>query len=161
MLHRKQLPFYEKTRRGRGIYLHIHVPFCLKRCRYCYCTLTFTDDNLFSYEESSNRCVDALIKEISSFSGKNRNYRGISFGGGLSPSLLSVPHIERIMGAVMNCCGSYDDKAQISMEIFPGTKTRDESKAMRAMGFNRASIGAQSFNNEGLRFFDRAHDTKT
>ena len=142
----------------QDIYLYIHVPFCLKRCRYCYCTLIFTSDDLLSYKKNSDQYVDALIKEISSFAGKNKNCKGISFGGG-SPSLLEVPQIERIVESVMKCCGSYDDKAQISMEIFPGTKTRDGLKAMRDMGFNRASIGAQSFDNKELQFFGRAHDT--
>ncbi len=144
----------------QDIYLYVHVPFCLKRCLYCYCTLMFADENLFSCEQYSDRYVDALVTEISSFKGESRRCKGISFGGG-TPSLLKVPQIERILDALLKCCGSYDEKAQISMEIFPGTKTRTELKALHDMGFNRASLGAQSFDDEELRFWGRPHNTRT
>ncbi|MFC1846477.1 radical SAM protein [Chloroflexota bacterium] len=145
---------------NQGIYLYVNVPFCLKRCRYCYCTLMFLEDDLLAYKKKSDDFVDALVKEIATFDGKGRNCKGISFGGG-SPSLLTVPQIERILNALKQCCGSYDMETQMSMEVFPGTKTRDELKAIRTMGFNRASLGAQSFDDKELEFFDRAHDVKT
>ncbi len=120
----------------------------------------FPDKDLLSHKENSDRYVEALNEEIFSFNGENTRCRGISFGGG-TPSLLAVGQLERLLNALLNCCGSYDEKAQISLEVFPGTKSRDELKTLRSMGFNRASLGAQSFVDEELRFWGRAHNVRT
>ena len=141
-------------------YLYVNVPFCLKRCLYCYCTLIFSDEELLSFKKNAEPFTQALLTEIDAFDGSDKKCRGVSFGGG-TPSLLSVAQLERILKAVKNCCAGFDDKAQVSIETFPGTKSRDELEAMRAIGFNRASLGAQSFDDDELRFFNRAHDVKT
>jgi oxygen-independent coproporphyrinogen-3 oxidase len=120
----------------------------------------FPDKDLLSHKENADRYVEALNEEIFSFNGENKRCRGISFGGG-TPSLLAVGQLERLLNALLNCCGSYDEKAQISLEVFPGTKSRDELKTLRSMGFNRASLGAQSFVDEELRFWGRAHNVRT
>ena len=142
---------------AEDIYLYINVPFCLRRCNYCYCTLDFSDEDLLSYRDKSELFVESTLKEISAFSGGNKRCLGISFGGG-TPSLLSLPQIERIFNAAMKCCASVNKTAQINIEIFPGTKKRDELRSLRSLGFNRASIGAQSFNDAELQLLGRAHN---
>lgn len=143
----------------QDIYLYINVPFCLKRCPYCYCTLDFSDEDLLSWRNNSELYVEAILKETSAFSGESKRCLGISFGGG-TPTVLEVPQIERILNAAMKCCASINEKAQISIETFPGTKKRGEWKSLLSMGFNRASIGAQSFDDEELRLLGRAHNTQ-
>jgi oxygen-independent coproporphyrinogen-3 oxidase len=142
---------------NQDIYLYVSVPFCLRRCNYCYCTRSFSDEDLLSWRNNSELYVESVLKEISLFSGSNKRCLGISFGGG-TPSLLEVSQIERILNAAMKSCDSINEKAQISIEIFPGTKNRDELKSLRSMGFNRASIGAQSFDDEELRLLGRLHN---
>jgi oxygen-independent coproporphyrinogen-3 oxidase len=144
---------------AQDIYLYINVPFCLKRCNYCYCTLVISDEDLLSRMDNSELYVEAVLKEISSFSGMNKRCLGISFGGG-TPSVLEVTQIERLLNAAMKNCASIKEQAQISMEIFPGTKNLDELKSLRSMGFNRASVGAQSFDDEELRLLGRLHNKK-
>ena len=144
----------------QDIYLYINVPFCLKRCHYCNCTLTSSEEDLLSCKTNSSLYVGAILKEISNFNGENKRCSGISFGGG-TPSLLEVSQIERILNATMKCCASIKENAQISIEIFPGTKKRKELMALRGMGFNRASIGAQTFDDDELRLLGRAHSTKS
>lgn len=143
-----------------GIYLYINIPFCLKRCRYCYCTLMFPETDLLSWKKNLGSYVDALVKEINSYNGSEKRILGISFGGG-TPSLLSVSQFEQILDALRNSCPVLDSKAQVSIEVFPGTKTRQDLEAIRRLGVNRASIGAQSFDDDELRFFGRAHDVET
>jgi oxygen-independent coproporphyrinogen-3 oxidase len=139
------------------IYLYISVPFCLRRCNYCYCTTGFSDEDLFSWRDNSELYVESILKEISTFSGEGKRCLGTSFGGG-TPSLLRVPQIEQIFNATMKCCTSINKKAQINLEIFPGTKSREELKSLHSIGFNRASIGAQSFDDEELRLLGRVHN---
>jgi oxygen-independent coproporphyrinogen-3 oxidase len=105
------------------IYLYINIPFCLKRCRYCYCTLMFPETDLLSWKKNLGSYVDALVKEINSYNGSEKRILGISFGGG-TPSLLSVSQFEQILDALRNSCPVLDSKAQVSIEVFPGTKTR-------------------------------------
>ncbi|MFZ7132859.1 MAG: radical SAM protein, partial [Eubacteriales bacterium] len=141
------------------IYIYVNVPFCLKRCNYCYCTLAFLDDDLFSWKNNSELYVQSILKEISEFNGQNNKCLGISFGGG-TPSLLEIPQIESIFNAAMKRCDSIKEKAQISIEIFPGTKSLNELKYLNSIGFNRASIGAQSFSDDELKKMGRPHDRK-
>lgn len=143
----------------KNIYLYINVPFCIKRCNYCYCTLAFLDEDLFSWKKNSDRYVRSILKEISGFNGSNHNCLGISFGGG-TPSLLEVSQIETIFNAAMKSCSSIEEKVQISIEIFPGTKSRDELKTLHSLGFNRTSIGAQSFNDDELHQMGRPHNKR-
>ena len=142
------------------IYYYINIPFCLHRCRYCYCTLMYPETDLLSWKKNLSSYVNALLKEIDSYKDSEKRCPGISFGGG-TPSLLSPKQIEEILDATRNSCALLDSSAQISIEVFPGTKNRHELKAIRNMGVNRASIGAQSFDDDELRFFGRAHDVKT
>ncbi len=142
----------------QDIYLYVSVPFCLRRCNYCYCTAGYSDEELLSYRKNSGLYVDSVLKEVSAFRGEEMRCLGISFGGG-TPSLLSVSQAERLLNAVMKSCASIKDGAQINMEIFPGTKSRNELKALRSLGFNRASIGAQSFDDKELRLLGRVHNT--
>lgn len=143
----------------QDLYLYINVPFCLKRCNYCYCTLVITDEDLLSWKTNAELYTEAVLKEISGFNGRNKRCLGVSFGGG-TPSLLEVPQIERILNAAMTSCTSINEQMQVNIEVFPGTKNRDELKSLRSMGFNRASIGAQSFDEEELRLLGRVHSKK-
>jgi len=101
--------------------------------------------------------VKALTKEIglSSMS----SVSSIFIGGG-TPSLLSVNHLNMIFDKLNDVC-DIEDNAEITIEVNPGTLSKNLLNEIKAIGINRLSIGVQSFNDDELRFLQRIHDSKT
>lgn len=130
--------------------LYIHIPFCLKKCRYC---------DFLSFEGCSRQLqeeyTEALVKELSLYEKDAPEIDTIFIGGG-TPSILSEERTERILLAAKKAlCLSKD--AEITIEANPKTLTRDKLSAYRSMGINRLSIGAQSMDDEQLSFLGRIH----
>ncbi len=135
-----------------GVYLHI--PFCKSRCSYC----DFATD-VFKSNEIVESYVDALIKEISAFKFQIPNSKSqietVYFGGG-TPSLLSPKQLEKILNAVHEKFSVTDD-SEITMEMNPATMTLETVRAYRDLGVNRASFGAQTFDDNELKRLGRKH----
>ncbi len=130
-----------------GIY--IHIPFCRSRCSYC-------DFATGAYDaELCERYVRAVAKEINSFDAGDDEVDTIYFGGG-TPSLLTPAQVETILDSVHK---NFHVAAQTetTMEMNPGTVTPETLRAYRSLGINRASFGAQTFDDEHLRRLGRAH----
>lgn len=131
-----------------GIY--IHVPFCLSKCLYC---------GFYSVANTRNKelYVNILLEEIK----LRRDYLSHSpihtlyFGGG-TPSLLSADELLQILQQLKqhHDCGGLKE---ITLEANPEQLTPEYCKALRALGFNRLSIGVQSFQEHVLRFMGRRH----
>jgi oxygen-independent coproporphyrinogen-3 oxidase len=140
-----------------GIYLHI--PFCRSRCSYC----DFATD-VFKNYETVERYVAALVKEIDDvelrmtnddFQIQNSSIDTIYFGGG-TPSLLSPAQLEKILNAIYRRFSVASD-SEITMEMNPATMTAETVRAYRNLGVNRASFGAQTFDDTELRRLGRKH----
>lgn len=135
-----------------GVYLHI--PFCKSRCSYC----DFATD-VFKTEETVQRYVNALAKEIQNSKFKIQNSKPevdtIYFGGG-TPSLLSAKQLEKILDAVYEKF-SVCENAEITMEMNPATVTLETLKDYKLSGVNRASFGAQTFDDTELKRLGRRH----
>jgi oxygen-independent coproporphyrinogen-3 oxidase len=149
-----------------GIYLHI--PFCRSRCSYC----DFATD-VFKSEAAVERYVSALVKEIENYELRITNYDleiknrkfGVSnpksfvdtvyFGGG-TPSLLSPAQLDKILNAIHQTF-SVAAGAEITMEMNPATMTAETVRAYRNLGVNRASFGAQTFDDTELKRLGRKH----
>jgi oxygen-independent coproporphyrinogen III oxidase len=139
-----------------GIY--IHIPFCRSRCSYC----DFATD-VFKNEETVERYVNALIKEVQSskFKVQIQNPKSkipvdtIYFGGG-TPSLLKPKQLEKILVAVYKKF-SVDKNAEITMEMNPATVSLETLKSYKSLGVNRASFGAQTFDDAELKRLGRRH----
>lgn len=132
-----------------GIY--IHVPFCRSRCSYC-------DFATGAYEGAlAERYVVALAREIELFQhvGARAAVDTIYFGGG-TPSLLTPEQVERVLGAVRSRF-DVDARAEVTLEMNPGTVTLEHLRALRAAGVNRASFGAQTFDDRELKRLGRTH----
>jgi oxygen-independent coproporphyrinogen-3 oxidase len=134
-----------------GIY--IHIPFCKTRCSYCdFATGIYQS-------ELAERYVQALVHEI----GTSRNAAYLHqvdtmyFGGG-TPSMLSPLQIERILTAVHECF-EVDASAEVTMEINPGSVTKASLISFRQAGINRASFGAQTFDDNELARLGRSHNS--
>jgi oxygen-independent coproporphyrinogen-3 oxidase len=141
-----------------GIY--VHIPFCVRKCYYC-------DFNAGPASQSAReRYVAALCAEIRSASrpaadsgARARTPFGpvdtVFFGGG-TPSELDIAQLARIVTALRE---SFDflPGTEWTLEANPGTVSRESLSAIHALGFNRVSVGVQSFHDHHLHGLGRIH----
>ena len=135
-----------------GVYLHI--PFCRSRCSYC----DFATD-VFKNNETVERYVSALVKEIQTFKDqrpKTENQIDTIYFGGGTPSLLSAKQLEKILDAIWRKF-SVAENAEITMEMNPATVSIETLKSYKSLGVNRASFGAQTFDDMELKRLGRRH----
>lgn len=132
-----------------GIY--VHIPFCIRKCNYCDFPSYSNMDNIFS------QYTNALCKEIEFVSEKYKNglVDTIFFGGG-TPSVLSAKDISKICNTIQKKF-RISNNAEISIEVNPGTITKEKLETYRALNINRISIGVQSANDRILNFMGRIH----
>jgi oxygen-independent coproporphyrinogen-3 oxidase len=130
-----------------GIY--VHIPFCSSRCSYCdFATGLYQS-------ELAERYVRALIEEIGSSRYSGEMIDTIYFGGG-TPSLLAPAQLDRIL-TVLHQRFKIDSAAEITLEINPGSVDSDKLREFRSLGVNRASFGAQTFDDAELAKLGRSH----
>lgn len=131
--------------------LYIHIPFCVRKCAYC-------DFVSFPAGESvQNAYFRALLQELGEYQSLGNTYliRTIYFGGG-TPSIADPIQLMRILLLIRDHFLVADD-AEITIEVNPGTITRENLKAWKQIGINRLSIGLQSDHDELLKTLGRIH----
>lgn len=136
------------------IALYIHIPFCEKKCIYCD-FYSVTDKDL------KDKFIDALKKEIAFYNAgrlKNAEIRSIYFGGG-TPTCLTTQQLKDILIELNP--ERFDKNIEITAECNPGTVSARDLSDLRKSGFNRLSIGVQSFDNKELKLLSRIHDAET
>lgn len=122
--------------------LYIHIPFCAQKCWYC-------DFNSYSGKDALiKEYMVALNKEIQSYS--LNDLKTIYFGGG-TPSYIDEKYIDK----TLKLCKF--NNAEITLEINPGTVTKEKLKEYLNSGINRISIGLQTTQNEILKDIGRIH----
>lgn len=139
--------------------IYVHVPFCAKHCAYC-------DFNTYVEKAQSplvQQTVEAICRDIeraarevdgdSSLSA--RPVPTVFFGGG-TPTFLTSAQLTCLLQTVRDNFAVAPD-AEISSEANPGSSDAEKFSAMRAAGFNRLSIGVQSFDDGLLVALDRFH----
>lgn len=132
-----------------GIY--IHIPFCMKKCFYC---------DFVSYankEDMIEKYIKALEKEIKIKAEENKllKINTIYIGGG-TPSFIDSKHIVYIINAIKESF-NVKENAEITIEVNPGTVTKNKLEDYIKCGINRISIGLQTTNNELLKQIGRIH----
>lgn len=150
-LDRLHSPWGGKDDRPLGLY--VHVPFCAKRCDFCYYQ---------SYDDQGRHIdayLDAVVRELGLCSQlaqvANRAPRFVYFGGG-TPSLLSVRRIDRLLRGVREAF-SWDAVKEATFECAPRTMTLGKLKTLREMGVTRISMGVQQLDDRVLRANGRVH----
>ena len=129
--------------------LYVHVPFCSSRCSYC-------DFATGIYQgELAERYVHALVSEILRSSNAGAHVDTVYFGGG-TPSLLTPAQLDQILCALHQQFDIARD-SEITLEMNPGTVDRDQLRSFRDSGVNRASFGAQTFDDAELAKLGRSH----
>lgn len=142
--------------------IYVHIPFCLHKCGYCDFNSFALDtlmDNGHASQDWAESYADAVIREIegrcATLPLSGRLVESVFFGGG-TPSLFPVEETDRILGVLRQNFTLAPD-AEISLEANPGASDTARFSALREGGFNRLSIGVQSFDDEALRRLDRIH----
>lgn len=135
----------------KSLGLYAHFPFCPRRCPYCGFTVVTGKDDLHE------RYATALCNELERVSrfAPAGGLTSVFFGGG-TPTRLDPRLLERVLAAARASLGIAAG-AEITVEANPGTTDTARYADLRQIGFNRISIGAQSFCDAGLRLLGRQH----
>ena len=141
------------------MHLYLHVPFCVRRCSYCDFSIAVRK------RIPAQEYVDSVLKEWNS-ADPGPTARGkpdtIYFGGG-TPSLLPPEAINRLMRNLMSSADSERmargerTDIEVTLEANPEDVTPDSARAWKTAGINRVSLGAQSFDDEVLKWMHRSH----
>ncbi|MCA9244559.1 MAG: radical SAM protein, partial [Phycisphaerales bacterium] len=136
--------------------LYMHIPFCRKRCKFCYFRV-YTDKNGADVE----RYLAGLTREIALYRNHerfaNRQFDFVYFGGG-TPSFLSD---KQLLGLVerINQHWRWDAAREVTLECEPGTLKRHKLEAIKSIGVTRISLGVEHFDDEILEANGRAHQS--
>jgi len=131
--------------------LYLHIPYCLHKCGYC----DFNSHNINEAEMESY--VKALLSEMEQTAkgAKDRRINTIFFGGG-TPTTLPFADL----ACILNACRQHfqvDPEAEITCEANPATIPQTDLEQLCEAGFNRLSIGVQSFDPDELKLLERVH----
>ncbi len=126
--------------------VYIHIPFCQKKCKYC----SFCSFELLKYK---NNYIEALIKEIKHFY-KQQKLKTLYFGGG-TPSLLDISDLKQILDEF-----NFNSDTETTIEVNPNRVNLKKLKELKHLGFNRFSLGVQSFDDNILKIIGRCHTKK-
>ncbi len=132
--------------------LYVHIPFCARRCPYC--------DFAVSIDKRADfraRYVAALQLELSNELKLLESPLETVFLGGGTPTELPAVTLGEILAPILEKCAP---DAEISLEANPENLDLGALQTLRRGGFNRISLGAQSFDANELRVLGRAHDAE-
>jgi oxygen-independent coproporphyrinogen-3 oxidase len=138
---------------GVALGLYIHIPFCRKRCKFCYFRV-YTDKNSRDIE-AYLRAVTTEVELLSRRKALERPLQFVYFGGG-TPSFLSAAQIEALVEGLKKSI-SWDSAEEVTFECEPGTLSRAKVKALASIGVTRLSLGIENFDDEVLQENGRAH----
>jgi oxygen-independent coproporphyrinogen-3 oxidase len=139
---------------GVPLGLYLHIPFCRKRCHFCYFRV-YTDKNA----QEVGQYLDVLAREwelyasLPAIAGRPLNF--VYFGGG-TPSFLSTKQLEGLVGR-LTALTPWKDAEEVTFECEPGTLTEAKLSAIRGIGVTRLSLGVENFSDEILDLNGRAH----
>ncbi len=142
---------------GTALGVYLHIPFCRKRCHFCYFKV-YTDKDSGEIE----RYLDATIQELTLYAQKpfidGRKPKFVYFGGG-TPSYISSRQLGRLVGAMKRLL-PWDEAEEITFECEPGTLTEGKLRVIQELGISRLSLGIENFDDHILHINGRAHDAK-
>ncbi|MBI1875026.1 MAG: oxygen-independent coproporphyrinogen III oxidase [Acidobacteria bacterium] len=124
--------------------LYLHLPFCEERCTFCGCAVIAT-----RRREVVSRYLDYLLREIGMLAdrlGHRRRVIQYHWGGG-TPTYLTSAELTALHAGVQRHFG-IDPQAEGGVEVDPRVTTREQIDTLRALGFNRLSMGVQDFTPE-------------
>jgi oxygen-independent coproporphyrinogen-3 oxidase len=151
---RDALPALDRRPAAVPLGLYLHIPFCRKRCHFCYFRV-YTDKSAREVAEY----LDLLAREWELYAERpaltDRVFNFVYFGGG-TPSFLSAA---QLTGLVQRLSPStlWSQAEEITFECEPGTLTESKLEAIRGLGVTRLSLGVENFDDGILERNGRAH----
>ncbi len=139
---------------GTPLGLYLHIPFCRKRCKFCYFRV-YTDKNA----KDVATYTEALLKEVELLAatpcvgGRPLDY--VYFGGG-TPSYLSADQLRALMTRLKEIM-PWDAAREVAFECEPGTLQKHKLEVLKESGVTRLSLGVENFKPEILQYNGRAH----
>jgi oxygen-independent coproporphyrinogen-3 oxidase len=145
---------WRPPRPGTPLGLYLHIPFCRKRCKFCYFRV-YTDKNARDIEDY----LDALLREVELYSRLpvvgGRPLHFFYFGGG-TPSYLSAAQLRGLVEPLQRLL-PWDHAAEVTFECEPGTLQQHKLETLKELGVTRLSLGIENFNDRILEANGRAH----
>jgi oxygen-independent coproporphyrinogen-3 oxidase len=139
---------------GTKLGLYHHIPFCRKRCHFCYFRV-YTDKNA----KDIQTYLDATITELKSLAERplvnGRKPHFVYFGGG-TPSYLSAKQLGELTDR-LKAILPWDEAEEIAFEAEPGTLNPGKLTAIKEVGVTRLSLGIENFDDHILDINGRAH----
>lgn len=130
-----------------GIY--VHVPFCKQACHYC--DFHFST-NLTRRQQMADMIAMELVQRADYLKGEK--VETVYFGGG-TPSLFNEEQLQSILNTIKT---SFDcDWKEVTLEANPDDLSKENLDSWISLGVDRLSLGIQSFDEEILQFYNRAH----
>jgi oxygen-independent coproporphyrinogen-3 oxidase len=131
--------------------LYVHVPFCRSKCPYCA---------FFSIASTSlvPRWMAAFREEVCRYKGRFDLFDSLYLGGG-TPSLLDGDVLAAIVKHLFTQ-HQFAPETEMTIEANPCDLTREKIRLIGNLGFNRISLGVQSFNDRILAFLGRFHSAE-
>lgn len=128
--------------------LYLHIPFCKQKCNYCdFASFAGCEKWMPAY-------VEALLTEAHSY--RSRRFETLYIGGG-TPSLLPLNLLEKLIVGLEKQFGPVSQFQESTFEANPESLSLEKLCLLKMAGFNRLSIGLQSFDDEELKKLGRVH----
>lgn len=142
---------------GTPLGVYVHIPFCRKRCHFCYFRV-YTDKD----SAQIKHYLDAVLREMEAavrrpFVG-GRQPEFVYFGGG-TPSYLSADQLRHLTDR-MKALLPWDAAREVTFECEPGTLTDHKLQTIRDLGVTRLSLGIENFSDHILEINGRAHRSR-
>lgn len=165
--HENDVQAKDNSNRDISYGLYVHIPYCRRRCKYCdFAIVPIGKDQTHNigFQQMDLTYRQSVVDEISLIGSTTPNkipLRSIYFGGG-TPSLAPLTTLREIMRALLEPDDApfyleNEGDAEITIEMDPGTFNLTYLEAIKAMGFNRISLGVQSFDDDILATMGRVH----
>jgi oxygen-independent coproporphyrinogen III oxidase len=147
----------QPPRPGVPLGVYMHIPFCRKRCHFCYFKV-YTDKDSSEIKDY----IETALKELEFYATKpfvgGRKANFVYFGGG-TPSYLSEKQLHQLADGMKRLI-PWDGAEEVTFECEPGTLTDHKLKAIRDIGVTRLSLGVENFSDHILDINGRAHRSK-
>ena len=136
--------------------VYVHIPFCKQKCLYCDFAsyACFGEEEMRAYTEALCHEIEVRVEEASKVAAGATVY----FGGG-TPSVLPTDCLVRIV-STLKSYGYWQEPAEATIEVNPGTADLTKLQRLRAAGFDRISFGVQSLQDAELRGIGRIHSAQ-
>ncbi|MFZ2224656.1 MAG: radical SAM family heme chaperone HemW [Candidatus Deferrimicrobium sp.] len=137
--------------------MYVHVPFCVRKCGYCdFYSVAGREEERDRFPALVEREMDLLLR---AYPGEAEVPADTVYFGGGTPTVLGPDRLNRLLAAIRSRF-PVEESAEVTAEANPGTVTGADFVRLRQGGFNRVSLGVQSFRRETLAALGRIHSVE-